>query len=56
SPTRFRFKKGSWISIGVDKRKFSLNNLNNRNGRIKTGMVGGRPFTHPDSPQSGNEI
>ncbi|RIB22000.1 hypothetical protein C2G38_2243568 [Gigaspora rosea] len=53
SPTRFRFKKGSWVSIGIDKRKFSLNNLNNRNGRIKTGMVGGRPFTHPDSPQSG---
>ncbi|CAG8457435.1 2433_t:CDS:1 [Racocetra fulgida] len=54
SPTRFRFKKGSWVSIGVDKRKFSLNNLNSRNGRIKTGMVGGRPFKHPDSPQSGN--
>ncbi|CAG8449199.1 17295_t:CDS:2 [Dentiscutata heterogama] len=53
SPTRFRFKKGSWVSIGIDKRKFSLNNLGNRNGRIKTGMVGGRPFTHPDSPQSG---
>jgi hypothetical protein len=46
SKNRYRFKKGSWISIGPDKRKFlSIYSA--------CGTVHGNPFTHPDSPQSG---
>ncbi|RIA88079.1 hypothetical protein C1645_826917 [Glomus cerebriforme] len=48
SKNRYRFKKGCWISIGSDKRKF----LPNIRGD-KSGTVYGNPFTHPNSPQSG---
>ncbi|RGB34662.1 hypothetical protein C1646_760249 [Rhizophagus diaphanus] len=51
SRDRYRFKKGRWISIGPDKRKFLSNNSNSRDSKF--GTVCGNPFTHPDSPQSG---
>ncbi|CAG8487773.1 10967_t:CDS:2 [Acaulospora colombiana] len=51
SPSRYRFKKGDWVSIGIDKRKFSTSSKNGK--PIRNGKVDGRPYTHPDSPQSG---
>lgn len=54
SRDRYRFKKGSWISIGPDKRKFLSDNSNSRGSKF--GTVCGNPFTHPDSPQSGKKF
>ncbi|GBC01186.1 hypothetical protein RclHR1_00410013 [Rhizophagus clarus] len=51
SKDRYRFKKGCWISIGLDRRKFLPNNSNSRDSKF--GTVRGNPFTHPDSPQTG---
>ncbi|KAG9297181.1 hypothetical protein G9A89_019462 [Geosiphon pyriformis] len=50
SDFRYRFQKGKWISIGLDKRKFATGG----SGRpLKPGVVKGRPYIHPSSPQSG---
>jgi hypothetical protein len=54
SKDRYRFKKGCWISLGPDKRKFLQNNSNSRGSKF--GAVCGNPFTHPDSPQSGKKV
>ncbi|CAI2176137.1 2246_t:CDS:1 [Funneliformis geosporum] len=54
SANRYRFKKGSWVCIGLDKRRFLSNNFNKQGGKLpKIGSVCGNPYTHPDSPQPG---
>ncbi|CAG8563035.1 3592_t:CDS:2 [Funneliformis caledonium] len=54
SANRYRYKKGNWVCIGLDKRRFLSNNFNKQGGKLlKVGSVCGNPYTHPDSPQSG---